>query len=363
MNLKNLVRKNVVNFTPYTSGEQPSNGDWIKLNSNENPYPPISEIMEDLKNAINDNLRKYPDPLATQVRKLLISNFLKKKYNITNPDSIFIGNGSDDILEVIFKTFIDVNDGVVFFNPSYAMYPVLTDLYNGKAIKIDLDENFDIPDSKLDLKGKLFIINSPNNPSGKSFSNETILKLSKNFPGIIIIDEAYADFSKQSALSIASRIDNMIVIRTFSKSFSLASLRMAFAVANPDIVQELNKVKLPFNTNYMAQAAAISCLKNIDKIFSRNNQIIEQREFLIHELNKFEGIKVFPSDANFVLIKFSDEEEAKKYLNELKNQKILVRYFNKNGLKSYIRVTIGKKEENLIFLKAFNQIYNKSLNN
>ncbi len=361
MNLKKLIRNNILDFAAYTPGEQPIEKGWIKLNTNENPYPPIPEVMEDLTKAINDNLRKYPDPRAVQLRKILIEQFLKDKYKIDNLEAILIGNGSDEILDIIFKAFIEKNDEIVFFNPSYGMYKVLTALYEGKAQEIKLNEDFSIPRFAFDVQGKLLIINSPNNPNGKSYSNELIETFCENFSGIVLVDEAYADFSNTTALSILPDFENLIVIRTFSKSFSLASMRIGYAVAHPSIINELNKVKLPYNTSYIAQVAAISCLKNIKKIFSRNEKIIFQREQLINELKKIPSIKVFPSDANFVLIKFPNKNLAKTCHEELKKQKILVRYFNTRELKEYIRISIGTEEKNIFFLDSFNNIIKKVL--
>ncbi|MHA1763242.1 MAG: histidinol-phosphate transaminase [Promethearchaeota archaeon] len=360
MNLKKLIRKNVLDFAAYTPGEQPTEEGWIKLNTNENPYPPIPEVMEDLSIALNDNLRKYPDPLAIKLRKILIEQFLNDKYKIDKVESILIGNGSDEILDIVFKAFVEKNDEIVFFNPSYGMYKVLTALYEGKAHEIKLNEDFSIPRFAFDVKGKLLIINSPNNPNGKSYSNELIEKFCKKFTGIVLVDEAYADFSNITALSILPNFENLIVIRTFSKSFSLASMRIGYAVAHPSIINELNKVKLPYNTSYIAQVAAISCLKNIKKIFSRNEKIIFQREQLINELKKIPSIKVFPSDANFVLIKFPNKNIAKSSHEELKKQKILVRYFNTAELEEYLRISIGREEENIFFLNSFNNIIKKS---
>ena len=165
---------------------------------------------------------------------------------------------------------IDPGDEAVIFYPTYGYYKVVATLYNAKITEIQLNEDFSIPDSAFNSTGKLMFINSPNNPNGKSFGNATILKLCGNFPGIVVVDEAYADFSDQTCLPLLKKVNNLIVIRSFSKSFSLASLRLGFALADAEIVKELNRVKLPYNTNYLAQAAALSSIKNSDKIFERN---------------------------------------------------------------------------------------------
>ncbi|MFX1574318.1 MAG: pyridoxal phosphate-dependent aminotransferase, partial [Promethearchaeota archaeon] len=227
--------------------------------------------------------------------------------------------------------------------------------------EIPLNEDFSIPDSTYTAKGKLMFINSPNNPNGKSFGNATILKLCGSFSGIVLVDEAYADFSNQTCLSLLKKVKNLIVIRSFSKSFSIASLRLGFALADPDIIKEMNRVKLPYNTNYLGQIAALSCIKNSKKIFDQNKKIISERQRLSEELDKFNGVSVLPSDANFIFIKFEDKSKTLKFVWDFREMKILVRHFSKPGLYNYIRVTIGTEEDNTKFLDAFKEIANKYL--
>ena len=360
MDLNKLLRKNLRNYSAYEPGEQPTEEGWIKLNTNENPYPPIPEILEDIKNGINEKIRKYPDPTAFEVRKAILNELLQDKDTLTNRNSIFIGNGSDDILDVIFKVFIDPEDEVILFYPSYGMYRTLATLYNANINEIKLNNDFTLPDSAYSAKGKLMFINSPNNPTGKSFNNDEILNACNAFPGIVVVDEAYADFSNQTSLSLLKKLKNLIVIRTFSKSFSLASLRFAYALADANIIKEMNRVKLPYNTNYLAQIAAISCIKHKNKVFKQNQKIIEERRRLSKEFNKYDGISVLPSDANFIFIKFEDKSKTLKFFWDLKEMKILVRHFSKPGLYEYMRITIGTEEENNKLLKAFDDLYYKN---
>ncbi|TFF90906.1 MAG: histidinol-phosphate transaminase [Promethearchaeota archaeon] len=359
MNLNELIRDPLKKFSPYEPGEQPSTDGWVKLNTNENPYPPVPEILEDIKNAVNERLRLYPDPTAFDLRKDILNLLLRDKDTLTNRNTIFIGNGSDEILDVIFKTFVDIGDSVVYFYPSYGMYKVLTQLYGGKEVEIKLNEDFSIPEKAFSAQGKLFFINSPNNPNGKSIGNATILKICSNFPGIVVVDEAYADFSDQTALPLLKKVKNLIVSRTFSKSFSLASLRLGYALADADIIKAMNRVKLPYNTTYLSQVAAQSCVKHRNKIFEQNKKIIEERNRMTEEINKLEGLSVLPSDANFILVKFDDKSTTLKFLWDLKEKKILVRHFSKPGLYPYIRITIGTEEQNNQFLKIFREIHNK----
>jgi histidinol-phosphate aminotransferase len=361
MELNELLRENLRNYAAYEPGEQPTDEGWLKLNTNENPFPPIPEILNDIKNAVNERIRLYPDPTAFELRKEILNVLLRDKETLTNRNSVFLGNGSDEIFDTILKVFINPGDEIVIFYPSYGLYKVLATLYNAKINEIQLRDDFTIPDSAYQTKGKLMFVNSPNNPNGKSFGNATILKLCGNFPGIVVVDEAYADFSDQTCLPLLKKVKNLIVIRSFSKSFSLASLRLGFALADAEIVKEMNRVKLPYNTNYLAQAAALSCIKNSDKIFERNKNIIEERQRLTEELNKFQGVSVLPSDANFIFVKFEDKSKTLKFVWDLKEMKILVRHFSKSGLYNYIRVTIGLEEDNNKFLNAFQKIADKYL--
>lgn len=361
MELNELIRENLRKYAAYEPGEQPSEEGWLKMNTNENPFPPIPEILNDIKNAVNEKIRLYPDPTAFELRKEILNVLLRDKDTLTNRNSVFLGNGSDEIFDTILKIFINPGDEVVIFYPSYGLYKVLATLYNAKITELQLNDDFTIPDSAYQVKGKLMFINSPNNPNGKSFGNATILKLCGNFPGLVVVDEAYADFSDQTSLSLLRKVKNLIVIRSFSKSFSLASLRLGFALADAEIVKEMNRVKLPYNTNYLAQVAALSCIKNYPKIFERNKTIIMERQRLTEELNKFQGVSVLPSDANFIFVKFEDKAKTLKFVWDLREMKILVRHFSKPGLYNYIRVTIGVEEDNNKFLSAFRTIADKYL--
>ncbi len=187
------------------------------------------------------------------------------------------------------------------------------------------------------------------------------MKLCGSFPGIVIVDEAYADFSSQTCLSLLKKAKNLIVYRSFSKGFSLASLRMGYALADPEIIKEMNRVKLPYNTNYLGYIAALSSIKHHKKIIQHNDKILEEKKRLSEELNKYDGIEVLPSDANFIFIKFEDKSKTLKFVWDLKEQKVLVRHFSKPRLYNYIRVTISTKEENDKFLDKFKIIANKYL--
>jgi len=363
MEIENLFRENLQKYNSYETEEHPEGEGWIKLNINENAYPPIKEILEDINSALEnkDLLRKYPDPLALELRKAILNQLLRDKDTLTNRNTVFIGNGSDEVLDVIFKVFVNPGDEVIIFYPTFNLYKVLATLYDAKINEIKLNDDFSIPESIYDQKGKLLFINSPNDPNGKSFDNDMILKICYNFPGIVVVDEAYADFSDYTCLPLLKDVQNLIVCRSFSKTFSIASLRIGYALADATIVKEMNRVKLPFNTNHIAQIAAISCIKHRNKVYEQNKKIIAERKRLSEKLNNYNGISVVRSDANFIFIKFNDKSKTLKFLWDLKDLKILVRHFSKPGLYNYIRISIGTKEENNKFLEVFSSLAAKYL--
>ncbi len=363
MELEKLFRENLSKYKAFESGEQPVGENWVKFNINENAYPPIEEILLDINAALKNKnlLRKYPDPSALEVRKAILNQLLRDKNTLTNRNTVFLGNGSADVLDVIFKVFVDPGDEVAIFYPTYNLYNVLANLYNAKINEIKLNEDFSIPESVYDQKGKLLFINSPNDPNGKSYDNDMILKICYNFPGIVVVDESYADFSDYTCLPLLKDVKNLIVCRSFSKTFSLASLRIGYALADSEIIKEMNRVKLPYNINQIAQIAALSCIKHKNKVYEQNKKILAERNRLSEKLNDYSGISVLPSDANFIFVKFEDKSKTLKFLWDLKDLKILVRHFSKPGLYNYIRITVGTEEENTKFLDAFASIAEKYL--
>jgi len=363
MDLENLFRENLKRYTPYETGEIPLGENWLLLDTNENPYPPIPEILIDLKDAIGNSelMRRYPDPLALEVRKAILNQLLRDKDTLTNRNTVFVGSDSDGILDVLFKVFIDPGDGVVIFYPTNSIYKTLATFYNAKISEIKLNEDFSIPDQIYSTKGKLMFIKSPNDPNGKSYDNNQILKICQHFPGIVVVDEEYADFTDKTCVSLLKNNKNLIVVRSLTKAFSLSGFRIGFALADAEIIKEMNKVKLPYNTSSLAQIAAMSCIKHRKKVFEQNEKILVQRKKLTEALNRFEGVSVLPSDANFIFIKFADKSKTLKFIWDLKESKILTRHFSKPGLYNFIRMTIGTEEENSKFLSEFEKIANKYL--
>lgn len=338
--LKDIARENILSLQPYSSARDEFSGNTgIFLDANENPF---------------GKLNRYPDPYQKEVKQKLAE--LKK---ITT-ENIFVGNGSDEVIDLAYRIFCNPNkDKALTFTPTYGMYDVSAAINAVELIKVPLTTEFQIDlnlvkDFLSDSALKLIFICSPNNPTGNLINKTAIEYLLKQFKGIVIIDEAYIDFStSESWITRIAQYSNLIVSQTFSKAWGLAAARVGIAYANKDIIQLFNKVKPPYNVSELNQQAAINALNN-DVVFKQNLQTIkDEKKKLEVELNQLnQVIKVYPSDANFLLIEVSD---ANRIYNELVNQKIIIRNRN-NIIHNCIRVTIGTPEENIQLLYAFKNL-------
>ncbi|MHA1681291.1 MAG: histidinol-phosphate transaminase [Promethearchaeota archaeon] len=357
--IKEYMAKFMDRFRGYSAGEQPPAG-WLKLNTNENPYEPPKSVIDDLKKGL-ENLRKYPDMDTKELKKQLTFNVRVDDKSALKMDNIVAGCGSDELLDIVFKTFVDPGDRVVYFDPSYGMYKVLTQMFRGTPVEIQLNEDFSIPIEKAtSTPGKLFIICSPNNPTGLRVPNDSIAKICENFEGIVLVDEAYVDFANDSAISLLPRYNNLIIMRTFSKSFSLAALRIGYVISlERDVILALRKIRAPYSVNLAAQIAALSSLKHQDEVDETVKKIKEERQRVTEKIQEIEHLTVTPSESNFILvnIKAGDDEKknqkiTQKLFWELKKKKILVRWYMTKRLYTYLRVTIGTPEQNDMFIEA-----------
>ncbi|GAB4341127.1 MAG: histidinol-phosphate transaminase [Candidatus Abyssubacteria bacterium] len=331
------ARKHLERVEGYTPGEQPRDSGFIKLNTNENPYPPSPRVLEALKNVSREQLRKYPDPVYRRLR-LKIS----RVYGVA-PERIFVGNGSDEALSLLVRTFVEPDEKVVFTYPSYVLYETLAKLNAVGYQPLELDENFDLPDDVFRCSGKLFFIANPNSPTGKAVDQKTIVRLCDSFDGLVVADEAYVDFSRKSCLDALARCPNLIILRTFSKSFSLASIRVGFALAHEELIAELMKTKDSYNVNLLSQAAAEAALDDMEYMRQNVERIVKTRNRLSSSLSDM-GFFVYPSESNFVLARYPNGS-ARELYEHLKRQKILVRYFPLRRLEDCLRITVGTEEE------------------
>jgi histidinol-phosphate aminotransferase len=336
-------------LTPYTPGEQLNEADIVKLNTNENPFPPSPKVIEELKNSLGSQLKKYPDPESNELK-----NAIADFYNIES-ENVFAGNGSDEVLAHVFMSFF--KDKKLYFpNITYSFYPVYCGLYEIDYQPISLNYDFKMEtEDYTGLDGNIIFPN-PNAPTGIGVELEVIEEiLQKNPDNLVVVDEAYVDFGGKSAVGLIGKYKNLLVVQTFSKSRSLAGMRVGFAMGDAKLIEGLVRVKDSFNSyplDRLAQIAGKVAIEDKEYFEYTCGEIIKNREWTVSELEKI-GIEVLPSTANFIFAKVKD---AEKVYTELKKRKILVRYFKKPMIDSYLRISIGTREEMEILMRNIEEI-------
>lgn len=340
------------NIDPYVPGEQPQDKKYIKLNTNENPYPPSHKVIEAMKNAVNDDLKLYPDPCC----KKLISA-IAKFYNI-NEDEVFVGNGSDEVLALTFLTFFSKEKKALFPDISYSFYIVYANFFNIDYEVIEVDDNFEIDLNKYISKEGGVILPNPNAPTSKYINTKDLEKLLlAKKDSIVIIDEAYIDFGGESMTRFTHKYDNLLVIQTFSKSRNLAGIRAGFAIGNKELIEGLNRVKNSFNSytlDRVAQAGACAAIEDTKYFEETRNKIMRTREKSAKDLKDL-GFTVFDSKANFLFVSH-DKISGSVLYKELKNRGVLVRHFSNPKIDNYLRITVGTDEEMKVLVDTLKEI-------
>lgn len=326
---------------PYTPGTQPEGGGWIKLNTNELPYPPSPQVAKAIQSEL-DRLPLYPNPSSRPLRSAIASRFG------LSTDQVIIGNGSDDLLNLLMRAFSGKQAEALQTRPSYSLYPVLAAIANAELRSVAFSETMELPvEELLQSAARICFLTSPNAPTGVGFSNESIRKLLTSFDGIVVVDEAYADFAEENAVELLADNPNLVITRTFSKSYGLAGLRVGFALAHADTISILDRIRDSYNVNRLSQAGALAAFEDPEYYKGVISKVIQTRERIRAELHN-EGWQVYPSQSNFLFAKPPQKEgvssperslSAFRYLNE---GKILVRHFPSNPLtEDYIRISIG----------------------
>ncbi len=332
----------------YVPGEQPSPGTKvIKLNTNENPYPPSPKAMAVLQQLSPEQLRRYPHPMAEQFR------IAAHEALGVPPSWVLVGNGSDDLLTMIVRACTEPGRSIVYPAPTYVLYQTLADIQGTETIAVPYPDNYTLPvDDLIAAKGAVTFVASPNSPSGTLVPIQTLEKLAQNLDGVLVIDEAYTDFAQSHALPLVRSYDNVIVLRTLSKGYSLAGLRLGFGIANPDLLAGLIKVKDSYNVDAIACLVGAAAIADNAYKNANADKIKSERDRVTSALTDL-GFYVFPSQANFILADASKlDMEAESLYKELKEKGILVRYFNQPRLADKLRITIGTPEENQALIDA-----------
>jgi histidinol-phosphate aminotransferase len=354
-----LIRPLVRKLHPYVPGEQPKIPGLIKLNTNENPYPPAPAVLRAVKAATDGRLRLYPNPTAQLLREKLAALHGCKEENI------FVGNGSDEVLALAVRAFVEPEDvgvkearaTVQYFTPSYSLYPVLAATHGTKINAVPLKKDFSIPSIPELRRGKawnfnaaLTLVTTPNAPSGRGYATEELERLCQAHRGVVLLDEAYVDFADANAMALALKYPHVLVARTFSKAYSLCFQRVGYCVGTAELIEALDKVRDSYNVNGLGQIAAVATLENLAYYRKNFAKIIRTRERLSEELGDL-GFEVLPSQTNFILAK-PPGKPAEQWLELLREKKILVRWFKYPEVREYLRITIGTDAETNALMKA-----------
>ena len=389
---ESLVRPIVRRLHAYVPGEQPKIRGLIKLNTNENPYGPSPEVLEALREATNGRLRLYPNPTAERLRERLA------KFHRCGAENIVVGNGSDELLAMATRAFVEPLTGltayalqtaagrgvsgkarehravrealtpsryvVQFFQPSYSLYPVLAAIHGARPKPVALAKDFSLPSLEelalkhWDFHAALTFVTTPNAPSGLGYSREALEELCRAQHGVVVLDEAYVDFARESALELALKYPHVLIARTFSKGYSLCALRVGYFIGHPELIAALQRIRDSYNVNALGQVAAEATLDSI--VYYRDNfrRIIESREWLSGALREL-GFDVCPSQTNFIFAR-PPRFSAEKWLHALRDRKILVRWFGAPDVRDYLRVTIGSEPEVRALARAAKAILSRA---
>ncbi len=354
--MNDRLKEKLSRIEPYVPGEQPKGANIIKLNTNENPYPPSQRVLNALKEIDGKSLNLYPDFVCSELKQEL------GKLSGTNEDEIFLSNGSDEVLALCFKAFFNSETPVLFPEISYSFYSVWTEFFNIPHKCVPLKEDFHIDIDGFICENGGIVIPNPNAPTAIAEGKDSLIKIIENNPdSVVIIDEAYVDFSdKGSVADLIHKYDNLVVAQTYSKSRALAGIRFGFAYANSELINVLEGVKNSFNSytvNTVTKVLAYECLKDRDYFNETVEKIKKTRAELIKGLDKL-GFETLDSSANFVFTTKKDAD-CEALFEYLKANNIYVRHFNNPKIKNYLRITVGTDEAAEALLKKISEYFEK----
>ena len=354
-----LIRPLVRKLHPYVPGEQPRIKGLVKLNTNENPYPPAPAVLQAVREAADGRLRLYPNPTAQTLREGLA------KLHGCKPANIIIGNGSDELLAMAVRCFVEPADPrtprskslVQYFWPSYSLYPVLADIHGAAKNPVPLRDDFSLPDlaglrkrGRWDVRAALTFVTTPNAPSGRGYTTAELDALCCAQNGVVVLDEAYVDFADENAVRLALKYSHVLVARTFSKAYSLCFQRVGYFIGHPDLIEALDKIRDSYNVNGLGQLAALTTLDHLPYYRENFRLIMATRQELSSALREL-GFEVLPSQTNFILAR-PPGKPARAWLEMLRKRKVLVRWFNDPAVRNFLRITIGTPAEARALLAA-----------
>lgn len=346
--MKEFWSKRICDAVPYVPGEQPKDRKFIKLNTNENPYPPSPKVIEAIRGAANDSLRLYPDPECLALRQAIA------KREGLQPEQVFCSNGSDEVLAFAFQAFFDPDREIVFPRISYSFYPVYTSYFGLNCLQVPMEPDFSAPVEQLCGKNGGVVLCNPNAPTGIAVELEVVEKLLRANPEVVVVvDEAYVDFGAESAVSLIDRYPNLLVVQTASKSRALAGLRVGWAMGNENLINGLKCVRDSINSytlDRIALAGAAAAIEDEEYFQTMRKKVMNTREWSVKELKEI-GFTVLDSKTNFLFVSHPDKP-ARALLESLREQGILVRWWRDPLIDHWLRITIGTDEEMKALLDA-----------
>ncbi len=339
-----LICRHVRTMHGYVPGEQPRIPGLIKLNTNENPYPPSTKVMQAVAGIVESQARLYPDPVCLALRERIAT------LHGVGVDQVFAGNGSDEVLALCTRAFVEDQGVIGCFDPSYSLYPILAGIRPAKvnAVPLTADYGWNMPE---DYRAALFYLTNPNAPTSRLFPKDKIRSFCRSFDGVVLIDEAYADFAPWNCMDLASEFPNVLVSRTLSKSYSLAGIRAGYVVGSRELIAALFTIKDSYNVNAVTQAMALAAIDDQDHMKANCAKIIATRQRIAAALSS-RGYTVYDSATNFLWVRPPARQSAESVFRHLRNNRVLIRYFPGEKTGDCIRVTIGTNEQMEAFLAA-----------
>ena len=345
---KSVIRKGLAGFHPYVPGEQPPDAEgWVKLNTNESPLPPSRNVIEAIKDAANATLRLYPSPTAAPAREAIARHFDLR------PSQVLVGNGGDELIELCFRAFAGAGDSVAFPTPTYPLFEPLCRIHDTAASRHPTEVPSELPPSLGADPAPLKFIVNPNSPTGALFDPAAVEAAVGASTGVVAIDEAYVDFAPRSCLSLLPRHDNLLLLRTFSKSYGLAGMRIGFALGSAELIEALDAVKDSYNVDRLAIVAAVAAVGDEQHHRQLVDEVVANREELARDLAGI-GFEIVPSSANFVFAR--PPKPAHAVVHALRERRILVRHYDREPIAGWIRVTVGTREQHEKLLTALKEI-------
>ncbi len=341
-------RDNIEQMKGYEPGFQPKSTDVVKLNTNENPYPPSPAVLKVISEIKPEQLRRYPDPTGAVFREAAA------KINGVEPDWIICCNGGDELLSMAFTAFCDKKRPVAYPVPTYSLYPVLAEIQDCKTIEVPFDEELNLPSKLARTKAALTIVCNPNAPSGTFIDAEELAELATEIKGVLLIDEAYVDFAEQNCTELVKQFDNIIILRSLSKGYSLAGLRFGYAIAKPALIDGLLKVKDSYNEDTIAIAAATAAINDQGYFKQTVEKVKAERKRLSEQLRAI-GFTLPDSSSNFVFAEHQ-KRKAKIIFQNLVEKNIYVRYWDLPGIENKLRISVGTPGQNDVLLSALKDI-------